>query len=205
MSKTYYECHVTLLAGSSAGRNRLEEITKKEGWKFSAIDGDINLGPGTKFYATRQFNARLEEGEVIGYLNNMADVLEKWGAEILRRKVERVIYDDRSSLVKPCTGGCVECHLDDISPQEQAQYEEEQDLIAEAKALRERREAGEAEAIVIQPITGRVHYQGHHYVIIESSNWKSEVALYCDDQFVKTFHQTTDPAEHIRAHAATLK
>lgn len=66
-------------------------------------------------YATRQFNERIGDSEVIRLLNETASTLEAMGpAEILRRKVEMVIYDDRSSLVKPCDGGCVECHLDDL-------------------------------------------------------------------------------------------
>lgn len=115
MTKTYYECHVTMLAGTTL-RGQLRHMVEQNGWKFSAIDGDINLGDGTKFYATRQFNAKLGDEEVTRRLLDMASYLERSGAEILRRKVETVIFDDRSSLVKPCTGGCVECHLDDLAP-----------------------------------------------------------------------------------------
>lgn len=111
MTKSYYEAHVTM----TGDRDRLRHLTKALSWKFSAIDGDINLGDGVKMYATRQFNARLGDEAVVAELNEIADTLEAGGAAVLRRKVERVIYDDRSSLVKPCDGGCIECHLDDLA------------------------------------------------------------------------------------------
>lgn len=113
--KNYYEAHVTMeeLYGSF-NQQIAEKITRERNWKFSMIAGDINLGDGVKLYATRQYNARLGDERVVGYLNEMADILSANGVKVVRRKVERVIYDDRSSLVQPCTGGCIECHLDDL-------------------------------------------------------------------------------------------
>lgn len=107
----YYEAHITL----QAPRERLSEVrelVEAVGWRFSAIDGDPVLGPGTKMYATRHFNERLGSDGVLLELFKTADAL---GAlvEILRRKVELVLYDDRSSKVR-CDGACPECHTDDL-------------------------------------------------------------------------------------------
>lgn len=34
--------------------------------------------------------------------------------KITRRKIEKVIFDDRIEKIS-CVGGCVECHLDDLT------------------------------------------------------------------------------------------
>lgn len=108
--KQYYECHVTMLGN----KEDIQPHVLKKKWKFSAIDGDPTLGNGIKCYATRHFNAKLEPEVILNKLMNVADYLEtQEKIEVIRRKIELVIYDDRSSTVR-CSGGCVECHCDDL-------------------------------------------------------------------------------------------
>jgi len=116
---SYYECHITIegdpskKSAISSQKAEAEYVTKALSWKFSAIDGDPVTGPGIKWYATRHFNIRLGDDEVTSILLKIATKMTSMGLNVTRRKVERVLYDDRSSKVKPCDGGCIECHLDD--------------------------------------------------------------------------------------------
>jgi len=104
--KQYYEAHVTMLGEPS----KVELLVKALGWKFSAIDGDDNPGDGIKCYATRQFNKRLGEGFVVDTLLLTATALQERGHTVLRRKVELVVFDDRSKAVQEaCNGACLEC------------------------------------------------------------------------------------------------
>lgn len=90
---------------------RLKGWIEQMGWKFSAIDGDPNLGAGVKAYATRQFNKRFSQESMVVLLNAAADALEGRQVKIIRRKVELVIYDDRSSKVGACDD-CATCHTE---------------------------------------------------------------------------------------------
>jgi len=108
--KRYYEAHVTMLGVPDDIRPLVENLR----WKFSCIDGDINLGDGVKCYATRQFKGTLTEQEVVGKLYYAVGYLEGYGLQVIRRKVEVVIFDDRSEAVQPCDGACPECHTDDL-------------------------------------------------------------------------------------------
>ncbi|CAN7603481.1 hypothetical protein [Bosea sp. LjRoot237] len=114
--KSYYECHVTMEApaADNDNRQRVKAAVDAIGWKFSAIEGDIVLGDGVKLYATRHFNTRLGDDRVVSLLHDAADTLAAQSINVVRRKVERVLFDDRSAKVRPCDGGCLECHLDDL-------------------------------------------------------------------------------------------
>lgn len=110
MTTSYYECHITMEGDPSIVHPMVEVM----GWKFSSINGDIVLGNGRKCYATKHFNAKIPQEAVVHILMEAANDLTQCGIDVVRRKVERVIFDDRSAKVRPCDGACVECHLDDI-------------------------------------------------------------------------------------------
>jgi len=100
----YYECHVTMLGNKEV----LKRITENIGWVFSSIENDANLGEGVKMYATKQLNKRVQDRGAVQILQDAAQLLRDWGADVLREKVEVVIFDTRSSKVRACTD-CASC------------------------------------------------------------------------------------------------
>lgn len=91
-TKQYYECHITM-----TGHGGLSQIVEQTGWKFSIIDGDIDLGDGVKCYATRQYNKRKPLAEILKEMNETAETIQKsTKGKILRKKIELIIYDERS-------------------------------------------------------------------------------------------------------------
>lgn len=112
--KQYYECHITMEGDKELCKIAVHDI----GWKFSCIDGDPVLGSGIKCYATKHFNTKIPEKTVLEILNNAATEIiltTDHKVEITRQKIEKVIFDDRSTKVKigSCDGACPEYHLDD--------------------------------------------------------------------------------------------
>lgn len=114
MTKEYYEVHITLLETDKRAIENLRKEVEEHKWKFSVIDGDPTLGDGIKCYATRHYNVRKGEDTVLNELMRFAVHLSKTGYQVIRRKIEKVIFDDRSDTVTfKCNGGCFGCHLDD--------------------------------------------------------------------------------------------
>lgn len=113
MNKRYFEAHVTMEAPPSEAP-RVAAAVKAIGWRFSAINGDPILGDGVKMYATTHWNERIGIEVAVRRLHQAAGML---GAQhkVVRRKVELVLYDDRSSAVSTCDGACPECHAEDLT------------------------------------------------------------------------------------------
>tara|TARA_R110002096_G_scaffold192856_3_gene374602 strand:- start:312 stop:614 length:303 start_codon:yes stop_codon:yes gene_type:complete len=91
--KQYYECHVTFMASVEDDSCRMGPALM--GWKFSQIDGDPVLGAGVKSYFTRQFKESIPLDSVRAEVDQVAEVLIVEGYEVLRRKVELVVYDSK--------------------------------------------------------------------------------------------------------------
>jgi len=90
-TKRYFECHVTM----NGDPTMIKPIVETSKWTFSAIDGDPDLGNGVKCYATKQYNERSGLPAAIGAVSVIAEVLQKAGVNVVREKVEMVVYDRR--------------------------------------------------------------------------------------------------------------
>lgn len=95
MTKQYYECHITMNPSSKVDAER---VVKSTGWIFSAIDNDIVLGEGVKCYATKHFNLRVPEEDVLAELGSTSVELAAHGLSVVRAKIEKVIYDEKFNV-----------------------------------------------------------------------------------------------------------
>jgi len=86
----YYELHVTFLTESPEPPSFVPR-----GWRFSRIDGDHDYGDGVKSYLTTQKHIAERLEDLIVVVERVADALRALGFEVLRTKVERVVYDAR--------------------------------------------------------------------------------------------------------------
>jgi len=89
-----YECHITFFGDRKVIEGKVNNL-KLDGWHFSAIDGDPDLGDGVKCYLTKHYGAEYGCEKVISYLDSMADYLGGFGLNSIRRKVEVIIHDKR--------------------------------------------------------------------------------------------------------------
>lgn len=107
----YFELHITM----EGEKEKVKHFVEGIGWKFSCIDGDPNLGDGVRCFATKQYNRGWSEELILATLYQAARLLAAEGITITRRKVELVIYDDRSSKVNAignCEGDCItDCEI----------------------------------------------------------------------------------------------
>lgn len=105
--KQYYECHVTISSGwcdkerIDYDRVTAQLCTEINGWTWSEITGDPDLGPGKKWYATKHFNVRKKIENVIAAVDSLASALARSTPGmgrilVLRRKVELVVHDVRT-------------------------------------------------------------------------------------------------------------
>lgn len=96
MRKTpYFELHITV---EGTNQTDMKTVVETSGWAFSNITDDVELGPGPKMYATIQLpiqNVKLIEKA----LNRMVDELQLFGHNVVRKKIECVVYDKK---VKEC-------------------------------------------------------------------------------------------------------
>ena len=65
------------------------------GWKFSQIDSDPILGPGSKCYLTHYDK---NDSKLLESMTKVANSLNVSGIPHLRLKVERIIYDTATGI-----------------------------------------------------------------------------------------------------------
>lgn len=102
--RPYYECHITFTFIWHDTTDLKALIERDTGWKWSQIDGDPVLGPGRKTYLTKHFPASTNTSHtmadaepVVAKMAKAAAYLRGCGLEVLREKVELVIYDTKSN------------------------------------------------------------------------------------------------------------
>jgi len=98
MTNKYYECHITF----NDNPEKVKEVVEAAGWSFSCIAGDIVLGEGVKCYATKHFNSeKYSDTNVIIIVCGFAVECRGHRLNVLREKVELVIFDTKSSKIRP--------------------------------------------------------------------------------------------------------
>lgn len=87
-----FECHITAPSGSA---DKVKKAGKDLHWKFSAIDGDPVLGAGVHCYLTTHDAtfARIKQR-----MKAAAHVLEAAGVEVIRMKIEAIMYDTKTGV-----------------------------------------------------------------------------------------------------------
>lgn len=89
----YYECHITLALTPKDMRQAVESFN---GWSYSAINGDPDLGDTLLCYATRRASAGCDLMKVVEVMGQVAAGLELCGGVVLRQKVELVVFDTKA-------------------------------------------------------------------------------------------------------------
>ncbi len=81
--------------------SELKPIVEETGWIFSCIENDICLGEGVKCYATMHYShSKHTTAQVIENVHIIAQHLRSRMVDVIREKVELVIYDSRSDACK---------------------------------------------------------------------------------------------------------
>lgn len=86
-----YECHLTLPLEHKAIGERV--ALSENAWKTSEIERDPVLGKGSHFYLTTH-DSDLEY--LFARMRAMAHLLKNEGAQVIREKIELIVYDSRS-------------------------------------------------------------------------------------------------------------
>lgn len=103
--KPYYECHITMMPQVVRSSPELPAYLEKlTGWRFSQIDGDPVLGHGVKCYLTKHYpastntsHATAEADRIIVLMGNVADKIRNAGLDVIRQKIELVVFDTKAN------------------------------------------------------------------------------------------------------------
>ncbi len=92
-----FECHITIEIPADQQQHWIIEGLKARveavGWSWSCIDGDPQLGERRRGYATHYYP---DQDTAIEMTKAVGGVLAGKGMNVVRMKVEEVIYDSRS-------------------------------------------------------------------------------------------------------------
>jgi hypothetical protein len=88
-----YECHVTIKKPDQA--IVMDALAEQFGWKTSYINGDALLGKDGYFYFTTHHVAY---EALFAKMETLAGVLQVLGRPVLRKKIEQIVYDTKTSL-----------------------------------------------------------------------------------------------------------
>lgn len=95
-----YEAHITLAVDRTTEVSRelartAAAIAEGLGWKSSHIDGDPVLGVGVKSYLTKH---AADGQSLLIVMQHTAAILRAAGLDVLRQKVEHVVYDTATGV-----------------------------------------------------------------------------------------------------------
>ncbi len=90
------EAHVTIDPSLNAkfSKAQIKEFVQDCGWKFSAIEGDPDLGDKIFYYATKSWPF-IEEVTQMGCLKILQQDMFQYGLISSREKLEIILYDHR--------------------------------------------------------------------------------------------------------------
>jgi hypothetical protein len=87
-----FECHITVAYMAKDSRDRLEYLGAENNWKTSYIQNDPILGNKPFFYFTKHDR---DYDTLFKKMNDMADEIARDGYEVLRRKIEAIVFDTK--------------------------------------------------------------------------------------------------------------
>ena len=89
----YFEAHLTV---ETSYKDQIKAIGEKHKWKYSEINGDPDLGPGTRCYLTKHYK---HDDNFHSITNELDYVLYEIRGEVkftkVRHKIELVMFDLR--------------------------------------------------------------------------------------------------------------
>jgi len=88
-----YECHITVEPSLDFELITLCKLGEIHNWKTSYIEGDPDLGKGSRYFFTKHFNDLDKARE---NTNNLSDAIFDMDILVVRKKIELVIADTKN-------------------------------------------------------------------------------------------------------------
>ena len=90
-----YECHITVEA-TQGEHETLNKIAEDFQWKTSHIQNDPLLGKKPYFYFTCH---HMDYNSIFGKMVALRSTLFVFGKQVVREKIEHIVYDTKKTLV----------------------------------------------------------------------------------------------------------